>query len=137
MSQYDKKDMQILEMLFYAEQGAGFSAILEETKISRSTLARHLRYLEKKEGYISKVPDEKNRFFVYELTKEGEHEIIPILLEKNHIGVFSEAKKGFDYQGLKRFLLEKREHEILEKKARTASERNAFIAREKILNSKK
>ena len=87
MSEHETKDLQILEFLFYEEKEIGFSDILHETKIARSSLARHLIYL-RKEGYISKVPDKNNRDFVYELTEEGSHEILKFLQKESGICFF-------------------------------------------------
>lgn len=104
--EYDKKDLQILELLFYSEQGVGFSTIKEATKISKSALARHLDYLYNKVHYVSKVPDEKTRFFVYELTEQGGIEIATVLCEKHGILVYSPdgKKDNIDYKQMKNFL---------------------------------
>jgi len=121
MSLYDKRDLQILEMLFYAKQGIGFSAIQKETGISRSALARHLNYLSGKIHYINKIPDENKRFFVYELTKEGSHEVIDYLYENGSISILNKdfTKKKVlsddDYLCLKREFLEKRRLELRRK----------------------
>lgn len=128
MSEFERKDLQILELLFYKES-VGFSAILEETKISRSSLARHLRYL-KKEGYILKNPDEKKRFFIYELAQEGDRLIIPVLLEKNHIITEVKLDSAAEIEDLKVILLEKRERDLIQKRGHEQAIRNAKLARE-------
>jgi DNA-binding MarR family transcriptional regulator len=122
MPGYVDKDLEILELLFYAG-GVGFSIILEHTKLSKSSLFRHLNYLTKI-GYIEKIVDERRK--VYELTQKGDRQIIPVLLEKNHLKVFSQLKNAMYYEDMKTMLLKRKEHEFLVEEAR---KRARFLAK--------
>jgi DNA-binding MarR family transcriptional regulator len=123
MSLYDKKDLQILEMIFYAEQPIGFSAIMKETKISRSALARHLNYLSKKIHYIDKVPDGKTRFLVYKLTEEGTHGIVNVLGMKRGIAFYPPVGKSSPSCPIPFDDLSEKDFEILKKMLKESRKR--------------